>query len=102
MRSKLAALSLVLALLAPGISTCAAEQAPQADEPYSFAEHHLCGIIDFPKGDAGAEIARCAEAFCQSHGLTKASGVEAGYTIVSASKGSRTAQPYLSKVTCSD
>ncbi len=100
MRTELAALSLVLALLAPGSTTLAAEQVPQAGEPYSFAEPHLCGIIDFPRGDVGAEIARCAETFCQSHGLAKASGVESGETILSASKGSGRTQPYLTKVTC--
>jgi hypothetical protein len=89
-------------LLAGAVACLAAEQAPQAGEPYSFAEPHLCGIIDFPRGDVGAEIARCAEAFCQSHGLAKASGVESGETILSASKGSGKTQPYLSKVTCSD
>jgi hypothetical protein len=102
MRTKLAAVSLVLALLAAGISTCAAEPAPQAGEAYSFAEPHLCGIIDFPRGDVAAEIARCAQAFCQSHGLSKASSIESGETILSASKGSGKTQPYLSKVTCSD
>ncbi len=102
MRTKLAAFSLVLTLLAPGSTTLAAEPAPQAGEPYSFAEPHLCGTIDFPRGDVGAEIARCAETFCQSHGLAKASAIESGETILSASKGSGKTQPYLSKLTCRD
>ena len=102
MRTRLATISLVLGMLGPGSSTLAAEPAPQAGEPYSFAEPHLCGLIDFPRGDVGAEIARCAEAFCQSHGLAKASGIESGETILSASKGSGRTQPYLSKLTCRD
>ena len=102
MRTKLAAVSLVLALLVWGSVALAAEPAPQAGEPYGFAEPHLCSIIDFPRGDVGAEIARCAEAFCQSHGLAKASGIESGETILSASKGSGKTQPYLTRVTCRD
>ncbi len=102
MRTKLAAVSLVLALLVWGSVALAAEPAPQAGEAYSFADPHVCGIIDFPRGDVAAEIGRCAQAFCQSHGLAKASSIESGETILSGSKGSGRTQPYLSKLTCRD